>query len=181
MRGNSMDNKLSTLLLVNHVNPDSCLKLLYKTLQTQCFVEICDILIADSCANINARTLFRSFPPDFASKRLVEKYCSYCLDQDSYSALGVLFEAFFRKNNTRCTYSTEYKKIILQKQHFRCAICKKPVSEASHLDHIIPWKYVGDELEDNLQMLCASCNHKKQASISYPLLHILANTKKNNL
>lgn len=30
-----------------------------------------------------------------------------------------------------------------------------------HVDHIVPWDYVGDELENNKRVLCAACNRKK--------------------
>jgi len=36
-----------------------------------------------------------------------------------------------------------------------------------HVDHIIPWKLVGDELEDNYQDLCDTCNECKSAHTDY--------------
>ena len=30
-----------------------------------------------------------------------------------------------------------------------------------HVDHIVPWDYVGDELKNNKRVLCAACNRKK--------------------
>ena len=42
-----------------------------------------------------------------------------------------------------------------------------PVMAKIHVDHIIPWKLVGDELNDNYQALCETCNECKSARTDY--------------
>ena len=52
----------------------------------------------------------------------------------------------------------------------KCAICNCEIDEnSSHLDHIVPFKMVGDELENNLQLLCGECNLSKSGSINFYL------------
>lgn len=36
-----------------------------------------------------------------------------------------------------------------------------------HIDHVIPFSYTGDELNDNYQVLCSSCNEKKGNKVSF--------------
>ncbi|MBS4201313.1 HNH endonuclease [Bacillus sp. FJAT-49732] len=43
----------------------------------------------------------------------------------------------------------------------------------SQLDHIIPWEYVSDELDENLHMLCTICNQSKNKSVTFLLLAFL--------
>ena len=55
--------------------------------------------------------------------------------------------------NTTCCFSD---KII------RCECCGKELSkEQCCIDHIIPYSWVGDELLNNYQILCESCNRMK--------------------
>ncbi|MEX2218681.1 MAG: HNH endonuclease [Phycisphaerales bacterium] len=52
---------------------------------------------------------------------------------------------------------------IMQRDHFRCAICGRSPSAhpglALHIDHIKPLHEGGDDHEPNLRTLCADCNH----------------------
>ncbi|MBR5553923.1 MAG: HNH endonuclease [Clostridia bacterium] len=48
-------------------------------------------------------------------------------------------------------------------------------SRTSHLDHIIPWDYVGDNLSDNYQMLCEICNTRKGTSTYFEISMLLLN------
>lgn len=65
------------------------------------------------------------------------------------------------------------RKSLFLKQDCKCAICGKNIDVSSPIDHIIPFKYVGDELANNLQMLCKSCNDKKNASLDYQIRFLL--------
>ena len=65
------------------------------------------------------------------------------------------------------------RKSLFLKQDCKCAICGKNIDVSSPIDHIIPFKYVGDELANNLQTLCKSCNDKKNASLDYQIRFLL--------
>ena len=42
-----------------------------------------------------------------------------------------------------------------------------------HVDHVVPWELVGDELENNFQDLCEKCNEEKNASTNYIFLRMI--------
>lgn len=46
-------------------------------------------------------------------------------------------------------------------QKGKCAICRVPIIDGYHVDHIMPIAKGGGNGSDNLQLLCASCNRSK--------------------
>jgi 5-methylcytosine-specific restriction endonuclease McrA len=79
--------------------------------------------------------------------------------------------AYFNKSSTRKPVSTEERIKILKMQANKCSLCTKQIDISNvEIDHIIPFKYVGDELGGgNLQGLCRECNRKKSRSINFNL------------
>lgn len=57
--------------------------------------------------------------------------------------------------------SKELRKKILKKYDNLCVSCN--LAGSLSIDHIIPWFYGGLTEESNLQILCTSCNSKKNA------------------
>lgn len=165
---------LEALLAVNGIDIEHGQQALYEALRMQCFATVCDVLREDRGAYLQALQDFRKWmnPAAFAEEMVVA-HCGYRLDEESYAALGNLFACFFRKNDVRITYPQIVRKRIAQQQKGKCAICGRPITHKSDLDHIIPWIYVGDTLTDNLQLLCRDCNSKKRASLIYPLQVLL--------
>lgn len=51
--------------------------------------------------------------------------------------------------------------IILNRQKLKCATCKCDISDKYHVDHIMPIFLGGTHFPKNLQILCPSCNLKK--------------------
>jgi len=111
-------------------------------------------------------------PIEFA-RRITKELCQCQLDEHSYEMMGKWLLAFYRKKDHRIIYPEKIRQVLLQYQQCHCAICGCPIDIKSELDHIIPWKYVGDELEDNLQLLCFKCNRSKKASPLYQLRMLL--------
>jgi len=73
--------------------------------------------------------------------------------------------------------NNQLKMDLLSQQKYICPYCKEKISiKNSHLDHIVPWEYVGDELSGNYQMLCSRCNERKGASPLFELSMLLYNT-----
>jgi hypothetical protein len=54
---------------------------------------------------------------------------------------------------------------VLKRDNFSCRACgTSPALSPGlslHVDHIQPWSHCGETIEDNLQTLCAACNHGK--------------------
>lgn len=87
--------------------------------------------------------------------------------------MHTLVQAFLAKSTYRKPISDETRKRLLEAQHYSCAICGQSIDMHAHADHIVPFAYVGDELPDNLQMLCAHCNEAKRESIDYQIRYLL--------
>lgn len=51
---------------------------------------------------------------------------------------------------------------VLKRENQVCRSCGMPVAdEEIHFDHIIPWSKGGPTEENNIQLLCGTCNRKK--------------------
>jgi hypothetical protein len=51
---------------------------------------------------------------------------------------------------------------VLKRENQVCRSCGKPVADNDiHFDHIIPWSKGGPTEENNIQLLCGTCNRKK--------------------
>ena len=62
------------------------------------------------------------------------------------------------------TFKREQKEKAYERQKGECAACRKVFDfKEMHGDHIKPWKEGGLSHEDNLQMLCRTCNLRKGA------------------
>ena len=71
-----------------------------------------------------------------------------------------------RRKQLSCSGSpyTESDVIRLQaKQKWRCAepACRKSLRDGYHVDHIMPLALGGTNGPENIQLLCATCNHRK--------------------
>ena len=98
---------------------------------------------------------------------------NHSLNQEENLRMEALVMAFINKSTCRKQIDSFQKLYLLSAQKNKCAICGTPIDIHAHADHIVPFKYVGDELEDNLQMLCAHCNESKNASIDYQIRFLL--------
>jgi len=58
------------------------------------------------------------------------------------------------------TYAEEIKKLKLL-QNNKCIYCKKNIEKDYHADHIMPLYLGGDNNIDNIQILCPTCNLRK--------------------
>jgi len=65
--------------------------------------------------------------------------------------------------NTKGSLSKGITEKLLALQRNRCACCKKSVKSGHHLDHIMPLKLGGSNTNDNIQILCPTCNLQKAA------------------
>ena len=109
------------------------------------------------------RTIFNLFKNEY----------NYSMSDEETKRMIELLNAFLSKKSFRINYENDVKKMLLKKQSYKCAICGAEIDIKSHLDHIIPFKYVGDELDNNLQMLCTTCNLRKNASLDFQIRYYL--------
>lgn len=110
------------------------------------------------------------------TKNVIENELRVSVAEENIERLTELIIAFINKSDYRRTIPEHEKKELLMQQKNKCGICGCDIDLNAHADHIVPFKYVGDELKNNLQMLCADCNLKKNASIDYQIrfyLHLV--------
>lgn len=92
------------------------------------------------------------------------------LNEEECKKMVALVTAYLRKSSIRKKITNETKNKLLKTQKCKCAICGEKIDISSHADHIVPFKYVGDELDNNLQMLCSKCNTRKNSNLDYQIM-----------
>ena len=117
------------------------------------------------------QTLFRQTYDECKTIRAVFMHeLKYELTEDEAETIRPWFIANLRKCNKRKTISVDDKQELCKKQNWKCAVCGETIGQSLvdiHVDHIIPFVLVGDELKDNYQALCATCNLCKSAHTDY--------------
>lgn len=143
----------------------------HKSFLLNLFQKICSKMDKDEKFRFHLRKVYReSFDKAETTRNVVKKYLNYELAEDDSTCMLEWFEANFHKLPRRKPISNEIKETLVKKQNNRCAVCGEPFDSDSsriHVDHIIPWKLVGDELKDNFQALCETCNECKSAKTDY--------------
>lgn len=93
-------------------------------------------------------------------------------DMESKRMLELII-AFLNKTSFRTPIEKDLKEKLLISQNFKCAICNCDINIKAHADHIVPFKYVGDSLKNNWQLLCEHCNGAKSDSLDYQIKFLL--------
>lgn len=68
-----------------------------------------------------------------------------------------------RKRNAEGEHSIEEIKELLSKQKYKCASCFASLRKSYEVDHVIPLSKGGCNMITNIQLLCVSCNRRKNA------------------
>ncbi len=68
-----------------------------------------------------------------------------------------------RKRNAGGQISHGLEVKLFKLQRGKCACCGLPLGDNYHLDHIMPIALGGQNIDSNMQLLRASCNHQKSA------------------
>lgn len=137
------------------------------------FNEFCE-KFASKVAQRRMRTIYsRAVDPIETTQIIYANEFSITISELEAKLLFRYITAFLHKSAYRKIISSIEKDSLLQKQDYHCAICGCDIDMHAHADHIVPFKFVGDELENNLQMLCGGCNHKKNASLDYQVRFLL--------
>ena len=135
------------------------------------FQKIVSRMSSDPAYRNRVLTLFRQSSDTFeVTKALINKEYDYVLDNEETALVSEWFSAYWKKKNSRATIPLSVKKKLYNIQKGRCAVCGQELGSdwsKIHVDHIIPWALVGDELDNNYQDLCQTCNECKSAKVDY--------------
>lgn len=169
--------QISHLLEANDIDVEVFEQKLHNTLILGVFEAICkDIKKLGNKTEEKVRFMKYSNDKIAATKNIVKRYVGCTLSENEYGKLSELLIAFFRTGDSRKKFDEDFRESLSRKQNNRCAVCGKNISSrTSHLDHIIPWDYVGDNLSDNYQMLCETCNTRKGTSTYFEISMLLLN------
>lgn len=169
--------KIEKILLDNSITTEEFDNKLYNTLLLGIFEAVCKDIKKNN-TRIDEKERYRKNPDKIsATKLLIDRYLNCSLSREEYEILNTYFHAFFSKDGTRKLFDEEFRIKLLREQNYKCNICGKSIDVSSHLDHIVPWDYVGDCLEDNYQMLCDTCNTRKGAATYFEISMTLLNRK----
>ena len=167
-------NGLNAFLDLNQIDKDRLFEAIHMDIRKTVFKEICKKMKKDHQFFCQVKRVFFSMDDFEATKTVVQRTCHCHLPEDDISWMAECMKAFFLKGDNRKTIDADEKKRLLLKQNHRCAICGVPISEENvHIDHIIPWDYVGDNLDNNLQGLCSDCNLTKSNHVAVALTNMI--------
>lgn len=125
----------------------------------------------DKEKNLKIRELYRNGISDLeVTKKLLINMYDEEIEEVDNQIINKWIQANLRKTSIRKMILMKDKIEIINKQEHKCNICKNKLSDEIsevHIDHIIPWIMVGDELDNNYQALCKDCNLKKNKQIDY--------------
>lgn len=171
-----LNEELKSLIIRNEIDIDLFQKEVYTSLLLSVFENICLKMNDKNIRQDILSEFHRSYNHIDTTENIVLTYTGSRLSRCECEKIFDWLVAYFRKSTTRRIYSKDFKMKLLAIQNNKCMTCGKIISyNDSELDHIIPWHYVGDELENNLQMLCSNCNERKGKSINFKLKMLLIN------
>lgn len=67
----------------------------------------------------------------------------------------------YAKQQSSGTHTAHDVRTLLGLQRFKCAACKTCVKQKFHVDHVVPLFLGGSNGKENLQILCPTCNVRK--------------------
>lgn len=137
------------------------------------FKAFCEKTSANN-AQQRIRTIYaRTNDPIETTKNIFVNAFGETISDPDADRLFTLITCFLKKSVYRKANDDLLKRTLLEQQSHRCAICGRDIDIHAHLDHIVPFKLVGDELDNNLQMLCSGCNQRKNESLDFQIRFLL--------
>lgn len=126
---------------------------------------------------LSIRKLFlQSTNKQLTVKAIYRNHFNFELEDKDLPVVLSWFEANLKKESRRKSVSLELKERLFKKQNGICLACGEPLSNdlsKVHVDHIVPWVLVGDELDNNFQCLCETCNECKSAHTDYMFKNLI--------
>ena len=156
---------------------DSIVKEYEKAFWLKQFGDICKKMDLDTKYRNRILQLYReSHDENVTTRSIIEKETGHVVSDKYVMIISKWMKAHFRKKNSRNGIPLIVKKELFMKQNGKCVICGCELGDnwsKIHVDHVVPWELVGDELENNFQDLCDKCNEEKNASTNYIFLRMI--------
>lgn len=167
-------SELEEFLGLNNISEETLLDDLHLDIRETILRIICDRLKKDQAFYTWAKKVFFMKNDIVATRKIIDRACGCKLSEKDTLWMQTCIKAFFSKGSTRQPTTQEEKEHLLKKQNGKCAICGCPISiNTMHVDHIIPWDYVGDNLNDNSQGLCKGCNLSKSNHVAQTVTNLI--------
>ncbi len=135
------------------------------------FDKFCKKLNKDRFLKLYMLTLYRqSYDRAKTCSIIVKKEFDLDINSEEAKQFNIWINAYFNKLNVRKKIPIETKQELYYLQNKKCNICNLAFNNFSTslpCDHIIAWSLVGDNLINNLELLCKACNEKKGAKTDY--------------
>ena len=172
-----MNSDLAELIRLNNMNEEALYEALHKDILESILSEVCEYMKANNSALISMKQIYFRGSNDIDTvKQIVKKICHLSLSEHDYKWLNSCIKAFMTKRPYRKQPSLSLRQELWEKQGQKCYICGKGLLvKEGHVDHIVPWDYVGDELEDNYQVLCSDCNLHKSNHVALTVHSLIFN------
>ena len=163
-----MSHELAEFIQLNNLNEEVLYEALHKDILESVLSEVCEYMKANESSYISMKKIYYRNASDIdAIKQIVHNVCHLSLREKDLEWLNSCIKAFMKKKPYRKQHSNIFRTELWHRQGKKCRICGKEIlSEEGHIDHIVPWDYVGDELENNNQVLCSDCNLHKSNHVS---------------
>lgn len=164
-------NQLEEFLYRNSLEIKDCNNLIYNSIILSIFEELYHNL-EDGENKKNLIQRIRDVDKEneiYLYQNFIRKGIQANINSEEEKLLINLLKAYLSKKNFRKSISDIERENILENQQNACEYCGISIdARTCHIDHIIPFKFVGDELNNNLQGLCDKCNLSKGGD----LLHL---------
>lgn len=142
-----------------------------KSFMLNMFRKVCVKMNKDDAYRTKIRNLYlQSHDRALTTRIIIERVFDYELSLEEATIMSEWFSAYMRKSSKRKNLPLSLKIELYNKQKGRCMVCGEELGDdwsKIHIDHIIPWALVGDELQDNYQDLCDTCNQCKSSSTDF--------------
>ena len=170
--------ELEKFLELNNIDTGELFEALHMDIREVILKIVCEKLKKDEHFFAWAKRVFFSTNNIDATKKVVARACDCKLSEGDTLWMKDCIKAFFAKNASRQVITQEEKERLLKKQGNKCAICGCEISlQEMHVDHIIPFDYVGDRLNDNYQGLCKDCNLSKSNHVAITVTNLITHRR----
>ncbi len=169
-----MSTELAEIIHLNNINEDVLCDALHSDILESILSEICEYMKANDSSYISMKRIYYRCTDDIdAIRQIVRNICHLSLPEQDLRWLNKCVKAFMKKKPHRKQLSNALRQELWNKQEKKCRLCGKEIlAEDGHIDHIVPWDYVGDELDNNYQVLCPDCNYHKSNHVALAV-HLL--------
>ena len=174
-------NELNTFLQNNSLNNTQLLDAVYKDILELIFKEIVNKLEYNKTLYKQVKDLYFKNDNELLVVNSIVLNICYCkLSNKELEQINIWLKAFLNKRDERQDFPIELRRSLYKNQNGKCNLCHKQLKDnEGHIDHIIPFSYVGDEIDDNYQLLCNDCNWSKSNFLGRNVLNLIKYNERN--